>query len=300
MARTCKRQTLWTHWLSFCLLCFWGATRWLLPSDELSTGNMTWVLLTGSLLAALCAWGLALRGHTRPVSRHAWLRAGIGGVCLMAGLQLPVLFHVTGVSSTARTIALALCPVVIAVADSAYGYAEAPDLPGRLWPGLAAMAGLLLLLPEPSFANWRQTSALTGMPLLAGVGAALIGSIRPRGRRLGASALTGASLAAFVAIAFPLQSFRETATHFALTPFLLQAGAEAVSLLLMISVLSNLGAVRWAASLVLVPLLVAIQGVVLMRPELGSRAYLGMGLLGLASLFLLWNPGVHRNDVVVP
>ena len=69
-------------------------------------------------------------------------------------------------------MALALTPVVIAVSEAATRHSR-ETLAGRLWPGLAAIAGLLLLLIQPSLSNPAVDLVLVLTPLLTGCGAVL-------------------------------------------------------------------------------------------------------------------------------
>ena len=279
-----------TGFALFCLLCLWGATRWLLPAGESWGVEAYAVLAAGSVLAAVYAWAQAWREPAATVNRGVLVRAASGGACLLTGMQVPFLFGVSSVRSTERSVALALCPVVIAVVQAASRDADAPDLPGRLWPPLAGVAGLLLLLPEPSFADWKQIAALAAMPLLAGTGAALLGNTRLRGGRLRAVALSGACVPALLALAVSALVMHGESSPFAPGTFLLAAGAEGVSGFLAVAVISRLGGQRWSASLVIIPLLVALEGILMLHPAVGGRGFLGMGLLALAALFLLRKP----------
>ena len=64
-------------------------------------------------------------------------------------------------------------------------------------------------------------------------------------------------------------------------------GLEGLALLLSFSVLTAWDAFRWSAVFCVVPLLLAFQGAVLMKPSLEPRALTGMGLLLVAAVFLL-------------
>jgi hypothetical protein len=67
-------------------------------------------------------------------------------------------------------IALALTPVVVALAG------RVESVAGRIWPGLAAVAGLMLVVAQPSLGDARSDVALCLMPVLTGCGAALLSS----------------------------------------------------------------------------------------------------------------------------
>jgi threonine/homoserine efflux transporter RhtA len=57
--------------------------------------------------------------------------------------------------------------------------------------------------------------------------------------------------------------------------------------LLSLLVLVRLGAVRWSAQFVLLPLLILLQGIVILRPAITVRWVAGMLLIVTASLYLL-------------
>ncbi len=76
-----------------------------------------------------------------------------------------------------------------------------------------------------------------------------------------------------------------------------ELGLESLSLFLSFSMVIAWGAFRWSAVFAVVPLLVALQGMVLLRPSVEGRALAGMGLLLIGSVFLLRrHGGMHRDE----
>jgi hypothetical protein len=181
-------------------------------------------------------------------------------------------------------MALALTPVVIAVVESATRH-DSETLAGRLWPGLATVAGLLLLLAEPSLTNPGEDILLVLTPLLTGVGAVVFCSSRDSAWRVPA-ALLGASAALAVG------ALVNVATHSGGLYDMagLAAGFDALEALLSIVAISRLSATRWSAQFALVPLLVLIEGLALMPTSIHGRMIVGLLLLAIAAVALLIPP----------
>jgi drug/metabolite transporter (DMT)-like permease len=189
-----------------------------------------------------------------------------------------------GLEAGSLTIALALTPVVVAVAAAALGDGG-EGVAGRMWPGLAAVAGLLLVLTQPSVSDARNDVLLLLAPALTGVGAALFWA---RGGRSVASALVGAAAAFVVAWA----AFRGAAGTWG--PVSLAAVAcDGLLALLGVLAVARLGATRWSAQFTLVPLLIVLQGLVLVRPGFSMRWAVGLVLVALGSAYLLLP---HQQD----
>jgi hypothetical protein len=216
---------------------------------------------------------------------------------LLGGPQVPLLFGGRGLEPTSVAIALALTAACFAVAASAFGDASgaARDLPGRLWPALASVAALLLVLPEPSLTNVRTDVVLLAAPVMTGVGAAWFCSDE-RGEagnywRAG-FALVGAALVFGVAMvvqaAGAARSGGSFGAGFGLSVSAL--AAEAPLVVLSVVALGRSGGTRWSAQFTVVPLIVLLEGVALARPTLDWRLLTGLALLALASLGLLFPP----------
>jgi len=182
-------------------------------------------------------------------------------------------------------IALALVPVVVGVAATGFGQTSSQSLAGRVWPGLAAVAGLLLLLPQPSLGNTARDILLGLSPMIAGVGAAMFCSRGTEGRATGGRAVAALSGAGMVfGVALLVAMAREhAATGFSL----LAAGFDGAISLLAIVTLARLGATRWSAQFALAPLAVLVEAIALLRPKMDVRWVSGLAVLAVATLFLL-------------
>jgi hypothetical protein len=201
---------------------------------------------------------------------------------LVGGPAIGLLLPGRDLDSSALTIALALTPIIIAVASSALGAESSEGIAGRIWPSLAAVAGLLLVLVEPSVGDLRTDLLLLLAPVLAGLGAVLFCTGHSRSVRSTPSALMGAT--ALFAVAFAtnrvLTGARPTFSWLAIA-------CDGLVAALGIATLSRFGATRWSSQFTWVPLLVILEGIVLVHPRLTAHWFTGLLLLMVAGVYLL-------------
>ncbi len=219
-----------------------------------------------------CVWAamLVLVLGRAPLGVVKDWRGMLAGAMMLGGPAMGLLSG--GMDSGSLTIALALTPVVVAVAATALGDGS-EGMAGRMWPGLAAVAGLLLVLTQPNVSNVRNDVLLMAAPLLTGVGAAMFCSAR--GRSV-ASALVGAA-AVFVVSWVWMRG----------TVSVVAVACDGLLALLGVLAVSRLGATRWSAQFALVPLLIVLEGLALVRPGLHERWVVGLALVALGSVYLL-------------
>jgi drug/metabolite transporter (DMT)-like permease len=238
---------------------------------------------------------LLRRGPARVSLRRSW-RGLLAGSLLLCGPQVGLLLQAHALDAGGLTIALALTPVVITVAAAALGTGAGDGITGRLWPGLAAVSGLLLVLVEPNLSNVRNDVALALAPVLTGTGAALFGDWQARkgspSRWNATTALTGATLVFALAWWLPYLA----GARGALRVSVVAIACDGILALLSVHALLGLGATRWAAQFALLPLLILLESVVLMRLALTPRWLVGGALLVFASLSLLVPPSSDPAD----
>ena len=274
--RAARTRTLWARWWPFVLLLLAGACRWMLagarPEAESSTASQ----------AAGCAWAalvcVVLVQRPRAVKsrqRNYWY-AALGGALLLCGPAAGELLRARRMDVSGMMMALALTPVVVALAGRMDAVA------GRLWPGLAAVAGLMLVLAQPSLGDVRSDAALCLAPVLTGCGAALLCSERAESAWRMPAALACAAMV--FAVSWGVSTWQ--AGNVAV-PSLLATACDGVLALLGLLVLTRLGAVRWSAQFALLPLLVLVQGIWILRPPLTLRWGTGILLLTVAGVYLL-------------
>lgn len=256
----------WQRWWPFLALVVAAASRWLLvaarPEAESTAGSR----------ALGCVWAamLVLVLGRAPLGVAKDWRGMLAGAMMLGGPAIGLLSG--GMDSGSLTIALALTPVVVAVAAAALGDGG-EGMAGRMWPGLAAVAGLLLVLTQPNVSNVRNDVLLLAAPVLTGAGAALF--CAKRGRSI-ASALVGG--AAVFVVSWVWARGAVSVVAVACDGLLTVLGVLAVS---------RLGATRWSAQFAVVPLLIVLEGLVLVRPGLQVRWLVGLALIAAGSVYLL-------------
>jgi hypothetical protein len=265
------------RWWPFALLVLAAASRWMLaaarPEAESTLASKTFGCAWAALLILLL-----MRGGGRGWKQ--W-RGLLAGAMLLGGPAIGVLAGGRGLDSESLSLALALTPVAIAVASAALG-TSSDGITGRIWPGLAAIGGLLLILPQPSVGDLRGDLLLFLAPVLTGVGAALFYADNAEPARRISMALIGAT--ALFALTLGTKSLvTGTKPHASV----LAVSCDGILTLLTVLALSRLGANRWSAQFGLIPLLILIEGMVLVRPGVTTRWVVGLGLVALASIYLL-------------
>lgn len=276
--------SLWHQWWPFALLCLAASSKWLITDSWPQAGSTLASETVACALAAGLSLGLALKNRSRRPSETSFSSAALGGFLVLAGPAVGILLQAHSLTPANLALALALTPVVAAVAEAAFGSPEQGLSTASLWPGLAALVGLLLVLPEPSFSNPLHDAVLLLAPLLTGVGCVLFrGSVAPR-------SVTWSSTAAFASAGFVFgmgaaaQSIRQHAIP-ALDPA--AAAIDFVLTVLTILALQRLTAAQYTARYVLVPLAILLQGLLLLHSATTARSVACAVLLAGAAVVLL-------------
>jgi drug/metabolite transporter (DMT)-like permease len=284
--------------------------RWLVADAHPEAGTTLQSLAVGSGWAALVLWLVPQRRV--PVELQPPRQAGrllLAGVLLLCGPQMALLAHALTIDPGGLTMALALTPVVLVVAGSVWQQEEQGEVAGQLWPGLAAVGGLLLILVQPALDDPRNDIVYLLTPILTGLGAVLYPARPRRGEealaqpsgvflalrkehRDGLLMLLGA--AAVFAVGALVQ--RVTGAH--VQASVLAVAWDGVTVLLSVLALERLSAQRWAAQFVLLPLLILIEGLVLVHPPLTVRWIVGLALLAAAAVYLLLPPAMPAESLL--
>jgi hypothetical protein len=268
-------------WLLFVLLVLVGASRWMVVGARPEAESTLSSLMMGCGWAALLSMMLLVRGPAQVTVRNSWLGLGAGAL-LFAGPAVGVLIHANQLDATALTMAMALTSVAVGIAAAALGAGSMGGAAGRIWPGLAAAGGLLLLLAEPNLNNARSDTALLLAPTLTGLGAALLCSSKTTASWRAVTALLGGT--AVFASALLIDSLQR---HVRPTVSLLAMACDGMMALLSVFTLLRVGATRWSAQFTLLPLLIVLEGIAMVRPKLSANWLVGVALLVLASVYLL-------------
>ncbi len=280
-------QSRFHRWWPFALLLLAGASRWGLAAARPDAGSTLGSEAVGCAWAALAALTYLIRrpnldASPQPSSNSVRLRWVLSGAMFIGGPAAFLLFHGEEFDFGSLTIALALTPVVIAIATSALGIESSDGIAGRVWPGLAAVAGLLLVLAQPALGDARTDLVLVLAPALTGLGAVLFCMDQPSSAYRVAAALLGAS--ALFAIALAEASF-VAGTQPSVS--LLAIACDGILALLGVVTLAQLGLTRWSSQFTWVPLLIILEGILLVRPALTTHWVVGLALLVVASVYLL-------------
>jgi drug/metabolite transporter (DMT)-like permease len=276
------------RWWPFAVLLIAGASRWAVsaarPDAESTLVSQTIGCAWSTLLAF--AFLLPKRSSAQPAqpktSRAVILRWLLSGALLCGGPAITLFLPTRDLDSSALTIALALTPIVIAIVSSALGGESSEGIAGRIWPGLASVAGLLLVLVQPALGDLRTDLALALAPVLTGIGAVLFCVGPPHATSRIPTTLLGASSVFAIALATST-----LASHNRPSLSLLAIAVDGILTLLGILTLSQLGATRWSSQFTWVPLLIILEGIILVRPQLTAHWFIGLILLLVAGIYLL-------------
>jgi drug/metabolite transporter (DMT)-like permease len=293
-------------------LCLLSGSRWLVEGALPQTASTLSTEGIGCLMAAGLVGALALRSRSRPrVLPQSGLQAlsvGVAGALVLTGPALAQVVAGSRISPDNGTLALALAPLVVAMLASGSGSTEGRDLPGMLWPGLAALTGLLLLLPQPAYSEWRPWLGLCTMPVLVSVGAWWFKRDWDESERrsgwggIGLGLIGGAVVFAVLWVAkFGFGSDGGSSAFGG--PFWSGAwagcGLDGLSALLALLALQRLRAVRWASQFLFIPFLALLEGMILLRPVLDVRSWVGLALVGLGAAYQLFRSPEASNSVTM-
>jgi len=284
----------WSAWWPFALLCLLAATRWALTEAFPTSTTTLLSASTGCAAAALVSLlfyrsQLHDSGAACPAS-GTWVRRIsaeprilFAGALLLSGPLASLLLTGHGTNPNNLTLALALVPIVAVIAQTAFDHGAPGSFAAHTWPALAAIAGLLLIIPQPSLADPVTDATLLLAPLATGIGAALFStSSSPRNQPELTSALGAAAF--LFAVVWVVQFFLHLTTAH-LSP--VAAFLDAATAILTLLSLRHIGLTRWSAQFVLIPFLVILQGLVLLHPPMDAHNSTGLALLLIGSIFLL-------------
>ena len=284
-------RRVWEFW-PLAVLCLLTSSRWMFVGAWPETESTVSSQAVAAVLAAVVCLALSrFVGKSSTLSKTPWpWGAAAAGAMLFGGMNSGVLSGSASPRGNDLLIALSLVPAVVAVALVARGQGEAGLTGLDVAPGILAPAGLLLLYSQPAFRNVGEDLTMLLTPLCAGVGAAWLApsEVEAFGTRRAAVVCAG------TAVAFGVVGLL---TH---AKLVLPAVAFdlAVILTAMLS-LARLGARRFSAQFVLVPLLLLFEGlaIVQVRPsweQVGGLVDVGGRTLFAAALPQARGRGEYR------
>ena len=270
------------------LLCLVVGSRWLIEGAVPAAASTSVTQAAGCWLAAGCFWLLVTlrKGKLTDTLLRPSVIGSAGFILVLTGPAIVVATYPRHISSNNAVLAMALTPVAIAVAAAVSDEGGNTDLIASLWPGLAGLAGLLLLLPSPSTREPTLWLALGSMPVLSGVGAAMT-RLRKGPARVDASPRRGGLLLAYLASGVVFAALAALKGREGTSWSITACGLDALTAFLTVLALSQLGAARWSAQFLLIPLLGLGEGLVFLHPVLDARSWVGLGILSVSAIRLL-------------
>ena len=283
------RTSTWRAPLPLALLCVIVGSRWLVEGEVPGSDSTLPTEAMGCMVAAGCfgALGSLMCVPAAPGSWRSRMIAAFALASAFTGPALAVAIAGTRISSGNRVLAAALTPIIVTLALITLDHDANANLAGLLWPGLGGVAGLLLLLPEPSLTGVRQWVGFVCLPLITGTGAVV--SIFVTGACVKGGAHPRPWLATSGCFLASAMLFVLSGSHY---PVFSKAqigayGLDALTAFLSVYILINDGPRRWSAQFLLIPFLALAEGFVFLRPVLATRSWVGLALLFAGGLKLL-------------
>ncbi len=277
-------------WFGFAALCVLSGSGWAL--DEVAPG-----LLRGLARMAVHDGALALAFGVMSMRQRGakkWLGLALAAVAIFAVPQ--ILFAAAGghVSGTTVLLIFLLVPavVVFVVAQQAAGFGNGESVLRFLVPALAGLLGAFLMLPfdwPPSTAGRLWLVAIAASAVLAGFAAVrLYRLLQGVGVLRGAAFMFGASSLAAATFCWVDWSGNPGWNGvIALGEAVRLAAVEAPILLLTVWLFREMKPVRFSARVLMVPVVMIVEGYVVMRPSVGWTTALGVVLLAGGAVGLL-------------
>lgn len=296
MARSIQ-ATVWAAFAAFCLLV---ANAWLLPAQpDVSPAKEVCFYGIIGLAALLSSWRQLWERRKRQGIR--WLLATSGASVLLLGL--PAALNAWGqetLPDVSRAALFGLTPFVVVVV-AAGNDALVRDEPGvrRFFvPALAAFAGALLVLSFsfPLSSEGRVMMAVVLLAVaLAGFASAWMYRLLHETGMMEALAVVCLANAIFYAVCrMPFDRGWNGVSSLLSIPSLYSLS----ELLLLIWLLRRMPPVRLAVRYLAVPLLIAIEGFVILRPPWTTRMGVGLALLAGGAAYVLLSRSSDSDSVL--
>ena len=265
----------WRRWWPFAVLCVAASCEWMLTDRFPRAGSTLGSEAVGCGLGAV-GFGVAAGLRRRVWRTNLWAVAG--GAMVICGPVVELFFGTRVVEPGTLAMALALTAVVVAVASGS-GAGEVNDL----WPGLAGVAGLLLVLSPPGFGSLGADAVMVLAPVVTGVGCVLFR------RGVEAEGVAGCEWAMALGLAGAGLVFGVGAVVRGVVERVwpvvsgVAVGIDLVLAGLAVIALARVTALHYSARFVVVPLLILLQGLVFLGSAPSWRSVGCAALLGVAT-----------------
>jgi len=289
-----------TVWVAFAALCLLVANAWLLPaqSDVSPAGQIFFYGVIG-LAALLSSWRQLWARRKRQGT--GWLLATAGASVLLLGLSAALnAWGRETLSDVNRAALFGLTPfvVVVVAAGSETLSRDEPGVRRFFVPALAAFAGALLLLsfsfPLSSEGRVMMAAVLVAVALTGFASAWMYRLLHDAGMTEALAVVCLANAAFYAVFRLPFDR-GWTAVSSLLSIASLYRVTE---LLLLVWLLRRMSPVRLAVRYLAVPLLIAIEGFVILRPPWTVRMGVGLALLAGGAAYVLLSRSSDSDSVL--
>lgn len=290
--QTSGQQTRWTIWIAFAGLCVLVSSARLLPYMAADGASSIAQQSCFYGLAGLVAWMIAARRLWARIKRRELLWLQLAGVSiLLLGVPAVVSEWVRDwLSDITQAALFALVPFVVVVVAMGREPIAGDDLGVRRFfaPALTAFGGVLLLLPFnfPVSRGRIMSGVLLVAIVLVGFASEWIYRLLRGFEMMEAFSIVCLSNAVFLA-ACNLANLPSASWSGASSLISISSLCYLLELLLLVWLLREMPPVRLAARFLVVPLLIIMEGLVILRPAFTVRMVAGLILLAVGAGYLL-------------
>ena len=250
-------------------------------------------------LLAITASIFAIAKRTKWPQRRQAGKAILIGLGLFTAPALLVSLSNQAISELTRVALFSLVPVFTAVLEPHIAEATGQQRTGALIAALLAVAGTFLIFPAQIPNSVASSAAFVAIVLSAACTAAancLAVKTATESPITTTAAIAGITVLACFAMLGPSLG-REAWTFSGIGPELVWSAAVGLpALLLLFWLMRRMSAVRMTTRFVIAPLITALCGIILFRPEVSLRAVFGLVSIAAGAAWLLFAPEQNPDE----
>ncbi len=290
--------TRWQQVWPFALLCFMGASRWILADSFPASGSTLRSEAAGCFLAAVgvFVWTFTVQSSVPRSTESSveLLRAGLAGGALLAAPALGAALRGAAAQSYNRTAAMCFVPLVFQVCT---GIRTGSGM-SKLGAPLAGIAGALFLFPLALPVDVGGWVGLFLPPLAVGLACAfLLTPPQERPRGFPTAAFLGGGTCGLLA----MDLLRRPLTPEPDLPLTISAlGLDLILALLVVLCLRRLQATMYTTRTLWAPVVTVLEGMLIFRPEASLRVWTGVALICVAGVLLWREPRPSIESSMIP
>jgi drug/metabolite transporter (DMT)-like permease len=286
--------------LFLCLLWSLGSLRIdLLPALDNRTLPLMEKQALPFALLAITASLFAVVNRTKWPRGRQILSAILIGLGLFVAPAVLVSLSNQGISELTRVALFSLVPVFTVVLEPHISGATGQQRSGALIAALLAVAGTFLIFPAQIPNSVASSAAFVAIVLAAACTAAancLAVKTATESPITTTAAIAGITVLACFAMLGPSLG-REAWTFSGIGPELVWSAAVGLpALLLLFWLMRRMSAVRMTTRFVIAPLITALCGIILFRPEVSLRAVFGLVSIAAGAAWLLFAPEQNPDE----